>query len=153
MHKLDEVDQIILRALQEDGRMSNVDLAERAGISAPPCLRRLRHLEEAGYIKGYTAILDSNMMGYSISAYIKVSMASSKNEDVQAFIQKIQEWDQIREAFALAGDADFILRVVAKNWDDYQDFLMNVLPTAPHIGTNKSYVTVKTIKQASGVPV
>lgn len=153
MHKLDDVDQIILRALQEDGRMSNVDLAERAGISAPPCLRRLRHLEDAGYIKGYTAVLDPNLMGYSISAFIKVSVASSKNEDLQAFIQKVQEWDHIREAYALAGDADFLLRVVAKDWDDYQNFLLNILPTAPAIGTNKSYLSVKTIKQSGGVPL
>lgn len=153
MHKLDDVDQIILRALQEDGRMSNVDLAEKAGISAPPCLRRLRHLEDAGYIKGYTALLDPAMMGYSIAAFIQVSLASSKNDDIQAFVAKVMEWDHIREAYALAGDADFILHVVARDWDDYQNFLMNILPTAPAIGTNKSYLAVKTIKQAGGVPL
>lgn len=153
MHKLDDVDQIILRALQDDGRTSNVELAELAGISAPPCLRRLRHLEDTGVIKGYTAIIDPAQMGFSISAFIKISLASTKSEDLHAFIAKVQEWPHIREAYALAGDADFLLKIVAKDWDDYQDFLLNILPTAPAIGTNKSYMAVKTIKQVPGVPL
>jgi len=153
MHRLDEIDHILLRALQTDGRMSNVDLAEKAGISAPPCLRRLRHLEESGYIKSYSANLDAEKMGYSISAFIQISLASTKNDDLQAFMHKIQEWDHVREAYALAGDCDFLLKIVARNWDDYQDFLLNILPTAPAIGTNKSYLAVKAIKTTGGVPV
>lgn len=153
MHKLDEIDLIILRSLQEDGRMSNVDLAARAGISAPPCLRRLRNLEESGYITGYTARLNAASLGYAITAFVKVSLASTTDADMQKFMEQISRWPQVREAYAMTGDSDFMLKIVAKDWDDYQGFLMNTLPTAHAIGTNKSYLTVKTIKDAGDVPL
>lgn len=153
MHKVDDIDMIILRALQEDGRVSNVDLAEKAGISAPPCLRRLRHLEDTGLVKGYTARINGPALGYNITVFIKIALASTTDTDLKAFMEKIQEWPQVREAYALAGDSDFLLKVVAKDWDDYQRFLLEVLPTAPSIGTNKSYLTVKTIKDTGGIPL
>lgn len=153
MHKLDEIDLIILRSLQEDGRMSNVDLAARAGISAPPCLRRLRNLEESGYITGYTARLNGAMLGYPITAFVKVSLASTTDADMQKFMDQVSQWPYVREAYAMTGDSDFMLKIVAKDWDDYQNFLMTVLPTAHAIGTNKSYLTVKTIKDAGNVPL
>ena len=153
MHKLDDVDMVIMRALQKDGRMSNVDLADMAGISAPPCLRRLRHLEDEEFIKGYKAILNGPALGYSVTAFIKVSLATTQAKDMQEFQSKIQEWSNVVEAHALAGDSDFLLKIVAKNWDEYQDFVMNVLPTAPGIGTSKSHLSVKTIKEDTGLPL
>ena len=153
MHKVDDIDMIILRALQEDGRVSNVDLAEKAGISAPPCLRRLRNLEDTGLVKGYTARLNGPALGYNITVFIKIALASTTDSDLKAFMDKIQEWPQVREAYALAGDSDFLLKVCAKDWDDYQKFLLEVLPTAPAIGTNTSLLTVKTIKDTGGIPL
>lgn len=153
MHKLDDVDMILLRALQNDGRTSNVDLAELAGISAPPCLRRLRHLEDEQFIKTYKAVLNGPALGYNVTAFIKVALATTKGEDMRAFQDAIASWPNVTEAHALAGDSDYLLKIVAKNWDDYQDFVMNVLPTAPGIGTSKSYLSVKTIKEDGGLPI
>lgn len=153
MHKLDDVDMVIMRALQKDGRMSNVDLADMAGISAPPCLRRLRHLEDEEFIKGYKAVLNGPALGYNVTAFIKVSLATTQAKDMQEFQAKIQEWPNVVEAHALAGDSDFLLKIVAKNWDEYQDFVMNTLPTAPGIGTSKSHLSVKTIKEDTGLPL
>jgi DNA-binding Lrp family transcriptional regulator len=153
MHKLDETDLLILRMLQENGRTSNVDLAERAGMSAPPCLRRLRNLEESGYIESYTARLNAPALGFTVSAFVKVTLTSSSEADIGQFIDQITAWPHVREAYAMAGEADFILKIVAKDWDDYQNFVMTILPTAHVIGTHKSYLTVKTIKGEGGVPI
>jgi len=153
MHKLDDVDLTLLKALQENGRKSNVDLAELAGISAPPCLRRLRHLEDEKFIKAYKAVLNGPALGYNVTAFIKVALSTTSASEMKAFQDTIANWDNVTEAFALAGDSDYLLKIVARNWDDYQEFVMNVLPTAPGIGTSKSYLSVKTIKEDGGLPI
>jgi DNA-binding Lrp family transcriptional regulator len=151
--KLDKVDRRILRDLQDDGRMTNVELARRAGISAPPCLRRVRALEEAGVIKGYHAELAAPALGYNVTVFAHVGLSSQAETDLRAFEALVNSWPQVRECHMLAGETDFLLKVVAEDWDAYQTFLTTRLTTAPNVSHVKSSLAIRTAKFLPGVPV
>jgi DNA-binding Lrp family transcriptional regulator len=151
--KLDEIDRRILRDLQEDGRITNVELARRAGISAPPCLRRVRVLEDAGYIRGYHADLEPKTLGFNVTVFAQVGLESQAEADLEAFEKLVQQWPQVRECFMLAGEADFLLKVVAEDWDDYQRFLTTKLTTAPNVSHVKSALSIRQSKYVAGVPI
>jgi len=151
--KLDRIDRKILKELQRDGRITNVDLAKIAGISAPPCLRRVRALEEAGYIKGYHADLNAPMMGYGITVFAQVGLSSQAKDDLRKFEELIGSWPEVREAHMLAGEADFLLKIVAADWDEYQQFLTTRLTAAPAVNQVKSSLAISTAKYEPGVPV
>src|SRR5690349_24545277 len=102
--KLDKIDLRILRDLQADGRMTNVELARRAGISAPPCLRRVRALEKAGIIRGYHAELAPEALGYAVTVFAQVGLASQADADLKAFERLLATWPEVREAYMLAGE-------------------------------------------------
>ena len=125
--KLDKIDRKILTDLQANGRMTNVDLANNAGISAPPCLRRVRALEDNQVIKGYYARLNGSKLGYTVTAFVSVRLDKQNDTDIKVFESKIQSMDNIREAYVISGDYDFMLRVVAKDWEDYQDSWFSIL--------------------------
>ncbi|GAB3128937.1 Lrp/AsnC family transcriptional regulator [Novispirillum itersonii] len=151
--KLDRIDRRILRDLQDDGRMTNVELARRAGISAPPCLRRVRALEEAGYIRGYHANVDPHALGYNVTVFAQVGLNSQAEADLRAFEALVNGWEQVRECHMLAGETDFLLKVVAKDWDDYQRFLTTRLTAAPNVAHVKSALAIRTGKLKPGVPI
>ena len=151
--KLDEVDRRILHDLQENGRMTNVELAKRVGISAPPCLRRVRALEEAGYIRGYHAELAQAELGYNVSVFAQVGLSSQAEPDLVAFESLIDSWVEVRECHMLAGETDFLLKVIAEDWETYQDFVMKKLTAAPNVAHVKSALAIRTSKLAPGVPV
>ncbi len=151
--KLDKIDRQILRDLQSDGRMTNVELAQRSGISAPPCLRRVRALEESGYIKGYHADLSSEALGYGVCVFALVGLSSQNETDLKLFEQKILSWPMVRECHMMAGETDFIIKIVAHNWDDYQKFLTQQLTAVPGVANVKSMLCVRTSKFNPGVPV
>jgi DNA-binding Lrp family transcriptional regulator len=151
--KLDRIDRHILHDLQSDGRMTNVDLARRAGISAPPCLRRVRALEEAGFIKGYHANVDAVALGYNVTVFAHVGLNSQAETDLKAFEELVQGWPEVRECHMLAGETDFLLKVVAENWDSYQRFLTSKLTAAPNISHVKSALAIRTSKLQPGVPI
>ena len=151
--KLDQIDRRILADLQADGRMTNVDLARRAGISAPPCLRRVRALEEAGYLKGYHAQVDPVALGYNVTIFANVGLNSQAESDLRAFEERVQEWPEVRECHMLAGETDFLLKIVAHDWDDYQRFLTSRLTSAPNIAHVKSSLAIRTAKLQPGVPI
>jgi len=151
--KLDRIDRRILRDLQDDGRMTNVELARRVGISAPPCLRRVRALEEAGYIRGFHAELDPVALGYHVTIFAQVGLSSQAEADLRAFEELIDQWEQVRECHMLAGEMDFLLKVVARDWDDYQRFLTTRLTAAPNVSHVKSSLAIRTRKQRPGVPI
>ena len=111
--KLDKIDIQILKDLQQDGRMTNVELAERAEISAPPCLRRVRALEEAGFLKGYHAEINAEMLGFGIVVFAQVGLIKQAESDLRAFESLVQSWPFVRECYMLAGETDFILKIVA----------------------------------------
>lgn len=151
--KLDRIDRKILRDLQDNGRMTNVELANNAGISAPPCLRRVRALEDNGYIKGYYAQVSPQMLGYGISVYAHVGLNSQADSDLNKFIDSVNEWDEVRECHMMSGDMDFLLKIVAEDWDDYQRFLTQKLTKAPNVSHVKSAINIRTTKFAPGVPI
>lgn len=151
--KLDRIDRRILADLQADGRMTNVELARRAGISAPPCLRRVRALEEAGFIKGYHAEIDPGALGYNVTVFAHVGLSSQAETDLKAFEDLVKGWPEVRECHMLAGETDFLLKVVAHDWDDYQRFLTTRLTAAPNISHVKSALAIRTSKLQPGVPI
>lgn len=151
--KLDKIDRRILRELQEDGRMTNVDLADRVGLSAPPCLRRVRALEEAGVIRGYHAELSPAALGYNITVFAQVGLSSQADGDLRGFIELVQAWPQVRECHMMAGETDFLLKIVAEDWEAYEAFLTRQLTTAPNVNHVKSSLAIRTAKLMPGVPV
>lgn len=151
--KLDRIDRNILNELQKDGRITNVDLAEKVGISAPPCLRRVRALEENGFIKGYHAHLDAGVLGYGVTVFAQVGLDHQSDKDLSKFVDMVQDWEQVRECYMIAGDADFLLKIVATDWDDYQQFLTKYLTSAPNVAHVKSSLTVKEVKYQPGIPI
>ena len=151
--KLDKIDLRILADLQADGRMTNVDLAARAGISAPPCLRRVRALEEGGYLKGYHAEVNAEALGFGVTVFAHVGLNSQAENDLKAFEALVGSWPMVRECHMLAGETDFLLKIVAADWDTYQRFLTSRLTAAPNVSHVKSALAIRTCKYAPGVPL
>lgn len=151
--KLDRIDRRILRDLQDNGRMTNVELAKRAGISAPPCLRRVRALEEAGFIRGYHADINPEALGFGVTVFAQVGLSSQAEVDLKAFEELVNNWPLVRECHMLAGEMDFLLKVVAEDWDAYQRFLTTQLTAAPNVSHVKSALAIRTSKHQPGVPV
>ena len=151
--KLDRIDRQILRDLQENGRMTNVELARRAEISAPPCLRRVRALEKAGYIRGYHADLNAESLGFGVTIFAQVGLASQAETDLRAFETLMASWPEVRQCFMLAGETDFLLRIVAADWDTYQRFLTTRLTAAPNVSHVKSSLAIRACKDEPGVPI
>jgi len=151
--KLDSVDRKILADLQDNGRMTNVELAARAGISAPPCLRRVRALEDAGVIRGYHADIDGDALGYTVMIFAFVGLTSQAETDLQDFEKMVGDWDMVRECHMLMGETDFLLKIVAYDWDDFQRFLTTKLTPAPNVSHVKTALSIRSRKIRPGVPV
>src|SRR5215510_15042122 len=151
--KLDRIDRRILKDLQDNGRMTNVELASRVGISAPPCLRRVRALETAGFIRGYHADINPEALGFGVTVFAQVGLSSQAEADLRAFEALMQSWPEVRECHMLAGETDFLLRIVAADWDAYQRFLTSKLTAAPNVTHVKSSLAIRTCKNAPGVPI
>lgn len=151
--RLDDIDWKILTELQSDGRMTNVELARRVGISAPPCLRRVRALEEAGIIKGYRTILDEKMLGYDVTVFAMVKLQSQAEVDLVAFEARVKAWDLVRESWMLSGDVDFILKCVAPDLRTFQTFVIDELTKAPAVAQVRTALTLKQTKNEPSVPL
>lgn len=150
---IDRIDRQILSLLQDDGRMTNVELAERVGLTAPPCLRRVRALEEAGAIRGYHADLDAGRLGYPITVFAMVSLRSQAERDLAAFEQHVADIPQVRECHMLNGEIDFILKIVATDLKSFQEILTTHLTPAPNVASVKTSLTIRTAKAQSGIPI
>jgi DNA-binding Lrp family transcriptional regulator len=151
--KLDAIDRRILHELQADGRITNVELSHRAKISAPPCLRRVRALEQAGFIKGYHADLDARALGYEVMAFAFVGLNSQAEPDLRAFEAQVAEWPIVRECYMMSGETDFILKCVAHDLSAWQSFVTEKLTAAKNVGSVKTALTIRTSKREPGVPV
>ncbi len=151
--KLDKIDKTILETLQNDGRITNVELAKIAGISAPPCLRRVNALEEAGIIKGYHADIDKSALGYGISVFANVKLASQTDKDLRAFEELVTKWDLVRECYLISGETDFLLKIVAKEWEEYQNFISNELTATPNVDSVRSSMVMRNAKAVPGIPI
>ncbi len=151
--KLDTIDHRILRDLQEDGRMTNVELAKRIGISAPPCLRRVRALEEKQVIRGYHADVNPEALGYSVVVFAFVGLTSQAEHDLQEFESMAREWDEVRECYMLVGETDFLMKIVAEDWDAFQVFLTTRLTSAENVSHVKTALVIREGKHEIGVPI
>lgn len=151
-HNLDNIDRMLLSELQSEGRITNVDLAVRVGLTAPPCLRRVRALEDSGVIRGYHADIDPVAMGYAISVYAMVSLKSQAESALREFEAHVTALDEVRECHMLNGEVDFILKILARDLQSFQEFLTSKLTVGPHVDSIKTSLTIRTTKNLPGVP-
>ena len=150
--RLDAIDHKILKELQDDGRITNVELARRVGISAPPCLRRVRALEEEGLIKGYRGLLDEKKLGYEVSVFAMVHLASQAESDLAAFEEFVRGQPLVRECWMLSGEIDFVLKCVAPDLKTFQGFVEK-LTSAPNVRNVKTSLVLRQSKDAAMVPM
>ena len=153
MHKLDEIDLMILQLLQEDGRMTNVEISSRVGISAPPCLRRIRALEENGLLQGYHAVVNGKALGFEVKVFAMVGLHSQAEADLQAFEALCMDWGYVRECHMLNGEIDFVLKCVAPDLSSFQTFLTEKLTSAPNVASVKTSLVIRCAKDVPGVPI
>jgi DNA-binding Lrp family transcriptional regulator len=150
--RLDAIDWKILAELQADGRMTNVELARRVGISAPPCLRRVRALEEAGFIRGYRALLNEKLLGHEVVVFAMVHLSSQADHDLAEFEAFVRKEPLVRECWMLSGEIDFILKCVATDLKTFQAFVER-LTAAPHVRNVKTSLTLRNSKDEAMVPM
>ena len=150
--KLDAIDLRILKELQADGRITNVELSRRAKITAPPCLRRMRRLEEAGIIRGYHADTDPARLGWEITFFAIVGLESQKETVLAGFERMVAEWPEVRECHMIRGGGDFMLRLVARD-TAHENALTQKLTGAPNVGKVQTLQTIRTSRNLAGVPL
>jgi DNA-binding Lrp family transcriptional regulator len=150
--KFDAIDLKIMTHLQNNGRITNVDLSQAAGISAPPCLRRVRSLEEQGVILGYHADVNPSALGFPMTIFVFVSLSTQKETDLQSFEESALKWPYVRDCFMLSGDVDFILRCVAPDWKKFQEFLSSCVTPFPNMASVRTSIVLRQSKHAVGIP-
>jgi len=150
--KLDRIDRRILRDLQDNGRMTNVELAARAGISAPPCLRRVRALETAGYLRGYHADVDPERLGFEVVFFALVGLDSQSEAVLTQFEDGVRAWPEVRECYMARGTDDFVLKLVARN-TAHENELTKRLTSADHVKQVRTIQVIRTSKRVPGVPI
>lgn len=151
--QLDPTDWKILRELQHNGRMTNVELAARVELTPPPCLRRVQALEKAGIIKGYRAVLDSEQLGYDATVFAAVGLKSQAEAELRAFEALVESWPMVREAYAVSGEADFMLKIVARDLRALQRFVIDQLTAAAQVDSVKTTLILRQSKYQPGVPI
>jgi DNA-binding Lrp family transcriptional regulator len=149
---LDELDWRILKELQGSGRMTNVELARRVGISPPPCLRRVRALEKAHIINGYRAILDQKLLGFDVTMFAMVGLHSQAEADLIAFERRVRAMPVVRECYMLSGEIDFILKCVARDLAAAQDFVISELTSTPNVDSVKTTLMLRQSKGDATIP-
>jgi DNA-binding Lrp family transcriptional regulator len=150
--RLDATDLAILAELQANGRITNIELAGKVGITAPPCLRRVRALEKAGYIQGYNAALDAKALGYEVVGFAFVGLASQKDADLKQFEARVRGWPEVRECHMLSGEVDFLLKCVAQDLSAFQTFITEKLTAARNVASVKTALAIHASKSVPTVP-
>jgi Lrp/AsnC family transcriptional regulator, leucine-responsive regulatory protein len=151
--QLDAIDVRILRALQADGRLTNVELAEKVGLSPSPCLRRVRMLERAGVIRGYHAALDRGGLGLGLTVFVGVKVAHHHEERATAFWDAVQTLPEVVSCHLVSGEADFLLQVVVPDLASYERFLIGTLLKLPGVSDVRSNFAIKSIKAQAPLPL
>jgi len=151
-HKLDNIDLQILNVLQRNGEISNVQLAQKVKISPPSCLRRVKSLEKRDIILGYNALVNPKMLGYNVIVFAYVGLESQAENDLQTFENYISKFPEVRECHMLIGEVDFLIKIVAKDWDDFQSFLTKNLTQAPKVSNVKTSLNIRSVKNLPGIP-
>ena len=151
--ELDGIDLKILRILQDEGRVSNLDLSKKIGMSPPPTLRRVRDLEKNGFIDGFRANIDPSKLGYDLTAWIFISLKNQNEENLNSFEKLVWGWETIRECYMLNGEVDFILKSVSKNMAEFNDFLSRNITSNENVSSVKTAFAIKTTKRLGNVPI
>ena len=151
-NKLDSIDLRILNELQMNGDITNVKLANKLNISPPSCLRRVKSLEQKNLILGYNAIVNPELLGYKVTVFAYVGLESQAEIDLKTFENYISNFPEVRECHMLVGEVDFLLKIVAKDWDDFQSFLTKNLTQAPKVSNVKTSLNIRSVKKLPGIP-
>ena len=151
-NKLDNIDLKILNELQMNGDITNVKLANKLKISPPSCLRRVKSLQQKNLILGYTAIVNPELLGYKVTVFAYVGLESQVENDLKTFENYISNFPEVRECHMLIGEVDFLLKIVAKDWDDFQFFLTKNLTQAPKVSNVKTSLNIRSVKKLPGIP-
>ena len=151
--ELDAIDWKILRELQDDGRMTNVELSRRVGISAPPCLRRVKRLEDAGIIRGYRALLNTRELGLDVVAFCLVGLSHQSDLELKSFAEKTRGWPIVRQAWMVSGESDYMLHCVASDLSTFQTFVIEELTSAPNVDTVRTALTIRQVKDEGLVAI
>ncbi|UDF30895.1 UNVERIFIED_ORG: Lrp/AsnC family transcriptional regulator [Roseateles sp. XES5] len=151
--QLDEIDRRILRELQQDGRLQNIELARRVGLSPSPCLRRVKLLEEAGIIGRYVAVVDQAKVGLKLSMFARISLTAQDAETIEHFIAAMKRLPEVVECYIMLGESDALLRVVVPDLEDYRRFQSTHLTRRNGIQTVKTDVPSETVKQSFALPL
>ena len=151
--ELDGIDLKILRILQDEGRVSNLDLSKKIGMSPPPTLRRVRDLEKNGFIDGYRANIDPSKLGYDLTAWIFISLKNQNEDSLNTFEKLVWGWESIRECYMLNGEIDFILKSVSRNMAEFNDFLSQNITSNENVLSVKTAFAIKATKRLGNVPI
>tara|TARA_R110002124_G_scaffold38253_5_gene121512 strand:+ start:11253 stop:11726 length:474 start_codon:yes stop_codon:yes gene_type:complete len=151
--ELDAIDRRILTAIQTNARMRNVDLAEAVGLSASPCLRRVKRLEDAGVIRDYVTLVDQQAVGLPVSIFISVTLERQVEKALEEFEATIRSWPEVMECYLMTGDADYLLRVVTADLSAYERFLMDRLTRVTGVAAIKSSFSLKQVVYRTALPV
>lgn len=150
---LDAIDWKILRELQRDGRMTNVELSRRVGISAPPCLRRVKRLEESGIIRGYRAQLNAPALGMDVVAFCLIGLHHQADAELKAFAERTRGWPIVRDAWMVSGESDFLLHCVTRDLATFQSFVIEQLTSTPNVDTVRTALTIRQVKDEGLVEI
>lgn len=150
---LDRIDLNILRLLQADGRIANVDLARAVGLSPTPCLERMRRLEREGYILGYRAILSPDKLGASLIAFVEVTLERTTTADLDRFNAAILQLDEVMECHMVGGGFDYLVKIRLPGMDHYRRFLGEKLAAIPGVSQTHTYVAMEEVKAKTALPL
>jgi len=153
MRRIDDFDRKILAAIQEDCRITTQDLAKRAGLSASPCARRIRLLEDAGIIKGYKAVIDQKKVGLPISAFASIKLERQREEDLERFSQAVQRWPEVIDCYLMTGQRDYLMRIVARDLEAYEQFLKEKLTRLDGIASIETSFALGQVKHSEALPL
>ena len=150
---MDYIEYKLLNSLQKNARLTNLELAKQVGLSASPCLRRVKSLEESGVITGYSAIINQNKVHLSVNVFVQVSLERQSEERLQIFEEKIMEYREVMEAYLMTGEADYLLRIVVKDLQAYEKFLKDNLTKIKGIASITSYFSLKQVTRKYNLPI
>ena len=150
---MDYIEYKLLNSLQKNARLTNLELAKQVGLSASPCLRRVKSLEESGVITGYSAIINQNKVHLSVNVFVQVSLERQSEERLQIFEEKIMEYREVMEAYLMTGEADYLLRIVVKDLQAYEKFLKDNLTKIKGIASIRSYFSLKQVTRKYNLPI
>ena len=151
--EIDAIDRKIIAAVQNDSRITTQELAASVGLSPSPCARRLRLLERAGIIKGYTAVIDQNMVGLPVSAFASVKLERQREENLDRFAQAVAKWPEVMDCYLMTGERDYLLRVVVRDLAAYERFLKDKLTRLEGVASIETSFALGQVKRSEALPL